>query len=84
MVVDTERETVDQSLERILDALERRGHVWRGVRERLLPEAEHASVRSLPRLEVGPREVSDALMLASGAFSPLEGFLRERDYAAVL
>jgi sulfate adenylyltransferase/3'-phosphoadenosine 5'-phosphosulfate synthase len=84
VVVDSERETVAESRERILDALERHGHVWRGVRERLLPEAEYARVRSLPRLEVGPREVSDALMLASGAFSPLDGFLGERDYASVL
>jgi len=84
VVVDSERETVEQSLERILDELERRGHIWRGVRERLLPEAERGSVRSLPRLEVGARETSDALMLATGAFSPLAGFMGEADYAAIL
>ena len=84
VVVDSERETVEQSLERILDELERRGHVWRGVRERLLPESERGSVPLLPRLEVGPRETADALMLATGAFSPLAGFMAEADYAAVL
>jgi 3'-phosphoadenosine 5'-phosphosulfate synthase len=83
ITVDSERETVDVSLDRILDALERRGHIWRGVRERQLEGGEDA-VRGLPILEVGPREASDALMIGTGALSPLAGFMAEHDYLGVL
>jgi len=82
ITVDSERESVDESLARILDALERRGHVWLGVRERLLGDEEAA--RRLPSLEIGPREASDALMIGTGALSPLAGFMSEEDYVSVL
>jgi len=83
ITVDSERETVEESLGRILDSLERRGHVWRGVRERQLTGGEE-NARGLPVLEVGPREASDALMLGTGALSPLAGFMAEHDYLGVL
>src|SRR4030081_1051600 len=54
IIVDSEREMVDESLDRILDALELRGHIWRGVRERRLEGGDEAG-RGLPILEVGPR-----------------------------
>ncbi|MDQ6919381.1 MAG: sulfate adenylyltransferase [Candidatus Dormibacteraeota bacterium] len=83
LTVDSEQETVEESLERILDALERRGHIWLGVRERLYGLSEEVADR-LPGLEVGPREASDALMIGTGALSPLAGFMAEPDYLAVL
>jgi len=39
---------------------------------------------SLPSLKLSSREVSDIVMLATGAFTPLEGFLGKQDYASVL
>jgi len=83
LTVDSERETVEESLRRILDALERRGHVWLGVRERHLAEGHELAGR-LPCVEVGPREASDALMIGTGALSPLAGFMAEHDYVSVL
>jgi sulfate adenylyltransferase len=40
-------------------------------------------VGAMPRIDMRPREVSDFEMIANGAFSPLEGFMREDDYIAV-
>ncbi|MBA2569254.1 MAG: sulfate adenylyltransferase [Actinobacteria bacterium] len=41
-------------------------------------------LESLETLILTPREVSDLDMIASGALSPLEGFMRREDYARVL
>src|SRR2546425_2651173 len=82
VVCDTSRETAEQSLAKVLDALERLGHLPRVVRERLPEGAEvHALIaeaRTLPRLEVGQRELSDLFMLATGGLAPL-GFLLGAD-----
>jgi len=88
VVCDTSRESLQQSLAKVIDALERLGHLDRAVRERL-PEGEEldalrAEARKLPRLEVGQRELSDLFMLASGALSPLDSFMGPEDYASVL
>jgi sulfate adenylyltransferase len=40
-------------------------------------------VPGMPRIELRPREVSDLEMIATGAFSPLEGFMCEDDYITV-
>ena len=40
--------------------------------------------RSLPQIALTSREVSDLIMLATGAFSPLDGFVRKDDYEAVV
>ena len=42
-------------------------------------DAEH-----LPKIELGPREAADLEMLATGALSPLTGFMVEKDYRPVL
>jgi 3'-phosphoadenosine 5'-phosphosulfate synthase len=88
ITVDSGKETVDQSVERILDRLERLGYIWRGVRENLATgaalEALLEEARSLPALEVGPHETSDAGMLGVGALSPLRGFMDSADYASVI
>lgn len=41
-------------------------------------------VKSLPRLALAPFEVSDLEMIASGALSPLEGFMGQADFDSVL
>ena len=47
-------------------------------------EQEQAELRersqSLPRVEVGSRQLADLEMLAIGAYSPLRGFMTRADY----
>ncbi|HLH60508.1 MAG TPA: sulfate adenylyltransferase [Ktedonobacteraceae bacterium] len=40
--------------------------------------------RSLPRVEVGSRQLADLEMLANGAYSPLGGFMNRADYLSVV
>jgi sulfate adenylyltransferase len=47
--------------------------------ERALDEA-----RQLPKVALGAREAADLEMLATGALSPLRGFMGEKDYRGVL
>jgi sulfate adenylyltransferase/3'-phosphoadenosine 5'-phosphosulfate synthase len=88
ILVDSAQETVEESVERILDRLERLGHIWREVRPRLLEGEEgvvlRAEAATLPVVEVGPHEAADALMLGTGALSPLPGFMTASDYRAVV
>jgi sulfate adenylyltransferase len=48
-------------------------------REQALAEA-----RTLPRIMLKSRELSDLIMLAMGAFSPLKGFMGSEDYNGVV
>jgi len=60
--------------------------------DRLLPLLAHSSERedgikeanALPKVRLNSREVSDLIMLAMGAFSPLEGFMGRGDYQRVV
>lgn len=41
-------------------------------------------VHTLPRIQLNARQLSDVELIAVGAYSPLEGFLSQRDYESVL
>ena len=88
VVCDTSRETLEQSLSKVIGALERLGHLDRHVGERLPSgdelQALRAEARTLPRLEVGQRELSDLFMLASGGLAPLDSFMDQPDYESVV
>ena len=88
VVCDTARETPPESLAKIIEALQRLGHLPGRVVERL-PAADElnalrAEARELPRLDVGQRELSDLFMLASGGLAPLDAFMSAADYEAVV
>lgn len=55
---------------------------------RLVPTSERAAFKeyaaSLPAFDLNAREASDLLLIAIGAMSPLEGFMRRDEYLAVL
>jgi sulfate adenylyltransferase len=38
----------------------------------------------LPKLQLSARQIADLMMIATGAYSPIEGFLGEADYRAVV
>jgi sulfate adenylyltransferase/3'-phosphoadenosine 5'-phosphosulfate synthase len=78
VVVDTEQETVDESVTRILEKLL---PAWRGGPSRSEGEGD---VAGLPRLDVSSRDVADAYMLATGALWPLTGFIGKQDHQAIL
>jgi sulfate adenylyltransferase/3'-phosphoadenosine 5'-phosphosulfate synthase len=88
VVCDTSVETLEQSVAKVIAALERIGHLDRHVSQRL-PEGDElhalrAEARTLPRLEVGQRELSDLFMLATGGLAPLDAFMGPEDYESVL
>jgi sulfate adenylyltransferase/3'-phosphoadenosine 5'-phosphosulfate synthase len=88
VTVDTEREPVETSVDRILEALARRGHVHLASRDRTpsgdqLSEALARAAR-LPAIEVSARDHADAYLLTTGAVAPLRGFMDARDYHAVV
>jgi sulfate adenylyltransferase len=43
-----------------------------------------AEAKNYPVVRLTSRETSDLIMLAMGAFSPLDGFMREKDYKSVV
>ena len=89
VVCDTALETPDQSLAKIIQALERLGHLPRRVIDGRLPAGDElrglrAEAHTLPRLEVGQRELSDLSMLATGGLAPLDAFMGAEDYESVI
>ena len=87
VVADSETETPGESVRRILETLERMGLIEETT-ERFLEgdaaRAAAATARTLPGLDVGPRELADIFMLATGALAPLTGFASEEDYQSIL
>jgi sulfate adenylyltransferase len=47
-------------------------------------KALHDEAKSLQRINLSSMEISDLIMMASGAFSPLDGFMGQEDYQAIL
>jgi 3'-phosphoadenosine 5'-phosphosulfate synthase len=84
VVVDTERESAEESVQAILKTLARLGFLKGSLVERLGGPDDIAAATELPRLDVGAREEADLYMLATGALSPLAGFMGGADYRAVL
>jgi len=85
---DTAMESVAESVAKVVDRLERLGHLPRQVRERL-PAGEELNelrslARNLPRLQVGQRELADVFMLATGALTPVDAFVGREDYESIL
>ncbi|MCD6374640.1 MAG: sulfate adenylyltransferase [Caldisericaceae bacterium] len=48
-----------------------------------LKEAQEKA-KTLPQVRLSSRETSDLIMLGMGAFSPLDGFMRQKDYKTVV
>jgi len=88
VVVDTDHESAQESVDKIVSTLERLGYLPAVSRERLIGgeelQAGLADAGRLPRVDVGKREAADIYMLSTGALSPLDGFVGAQDYAAVL
>ena len=84
VVVDTERESIDDSVAAIIRALVRLGHLAGEPAESVATDADVAASPTLPRLDVGDRAVADIEMLGSGALSPLSGFMGRADYDSVI
>ena len=99
VVVETDRETVEESVNKILARLQELGFI---SYDGLGPIAPHGGqlvsclvtgdrrdalldkAKSLPRVQLDERAQSDVEMIAVGAFSPLRGFLGAADYRAVV
>lgn len=98
VVVETDRETVDESVNKILARLQELGLIAHAVGtiaphggllvNRLvaghLRDTLLDRAQSLPRVQLDERAQSDVEMIAVGAFSPLRGFLGAADYHAVV
>jgi ATP sulfurylase/adenylyl-sulfate kinase len=98
VVVETDVESVEESTGKILRKLEALGYLAPSdgqiaphggqLIDRLASPAQAAALRdrlgALPRLTLGPRALSDLDMIAVGAFSPLDGFLKQADYLSVV
>jgi sulfate adenylyltransferase/3'-phosphoadenosine 5'-phosphosulfate synthase len=99
VIVETHKETIEESANKILARLKELGYlpfdgagpiaphggqlinrlVTGTLRDELLAKA-----RTLPTLQLDERAQSDVEMIAVGAFSPLCGFLGEKDYHSVV
>ena len=109
VIVDTEAETIEESVSKVLSTLERLGYLGdcEGAccvmttatpteTQLIEPHGGHLidrwatnpvdladSALTLPRITLTERQLSDAYLIAQGAFSPLEGFLASEDYRSV-
>ncbi len=62
-------------------------HGGRGLKALLAPQAERVNelerARGLKKVPLTSREISDVLMMAMGAYTPLDGFMSEADWRGV-
>lgn len=119
VIVDTDQESVEESVAKILATLRERGYLTSDDHPHLAiasaeqtptdrhhqtapgiaphggrlvnrlvsgEEAEELQRRAaeLPVLRLSTRQISDLNLIANGAFSPLDGFLTQQDYAQVV
>jgi len=99
VVVETNRETVEESVNKILTRLQELGFLAQDGSDTIAPHGGHlvnrlvtgnqrdlllAKAQSLPRVHLDERAQSDVEMIGVGAFSPLRGFLTEADYRSVV
>jgi ATP sulfurylase/adenylyl-sulfate kinase len=99
VVVETDCETVEQSMDKILSRLQELGflspdgvgpiapHGGRLINRLVTGDQRTAlleKARSLPKIQLDERAQSDVEMIAVGAFSPLRGFLGAADYRSVV
>jgi sulfate adenylyltransferase len=54
------------------------------IEDEALRTERRREARSLPKVKMTTMQASDSIMLAMGAFTPLEGFMGKEDYDAVL
>lgn len=98
VVVETDKETIEEGVEKILARLQELGYVTHAVGT-IAPhggvlvnrfvtgprrEALLEKARLLPTIRLDERAQSDVEMIAVGAFSPLRGFLGAADYRMVV
>lgn len=98
VVVETDRETVEESANKVLARLQELGFLSHAVGtiaphggilvNRLVTGAHRAALvakaQSLPRIRLDERAQSDIEMIAVGAFSPLRGFAGSADYRSIV
>src|SRR5262245_49142058 len=99
IIVDTEKQSISESVEIILQRLRALGYLdstWIGpiaphggvLVDRFVDQEQRgfwkAKAAQLPFLTLNPWQLSDLEMIATGGFSPLEGFMNRADYESVL
>lgn len=99
VIVETDRETVDESVNKILARLSELGYLPSNETSPIAPHGGHlvnrlvtgarrdellAKASSLPSIQLDERAQSDVEMIAVGAFSPLRGFVGEKDYHSIV
>jgi ATP sulfurylase len=86
--VNTEQETVEDAVAKILGELERHNYLRRAPVD-CTPAAEQRNellqlVRKAPGVDISARDHADLYMLSTGAVAPLYGFMDQADYRAVV
>jgi sulfate adenylyltransferase/3'-phosphoadenosine 5'-phosphosulfate synthase len=99
IIVETDRETVEESMNKILARLAELGYLPADGARPIAPhggqlvnrlvtgsrrEALLERARSLPTIQLDERAQSDVEMIAVGAFSPLRGFIGQQDYHSIV
>lgn len=88
VVVDTEHETVEDSVAKILRELERRNYIHAAPIDRMSAAEQGDELwqlaRKAPGVDISGRDHADLYMLSSGALTPLYDFMDQADYDAVL